>query len=557
MPPRDRRAACLVAAATLALLLPGIFFTLPPGSGKGVEGAWRTLNGEVPYRDFWSMYAPGQIALSSWLLRTFGREVLVVATAGVALRCATAGLIYSVARRAGASGRVSAALGLLFGASFFELSPEIGSYPPALFLIVWALWNTLAWFEQGSDRRLWHAGLLLGMAALFKHDVAAYWMLGTIAALWIAWVLAGRRRPAHWAPPLRSSWILGAGGLALVAPVALGIALTAGRDAWQDLFVFPAGPFRLVRAERYPGLLPNLDPLLDWLANPGELGKARGAGVAFSSWMLGNAPQAFFVVGLLFLLLRARALAPERLALLALLLSCLPFFWLAAHVQQNTHLTTMALCSLLTAAILLIELGPHRPLIGRLVLGLALFHGAGLLVRPAMSAWLFLRWFPTSVALGLPGTAGVRVTPGIRDELVPLVELVRAGTTPRERIHVGVLENDAVVVSNPRFYWLCERRAATRYSELHPAVTDRESVQREMIADLEGAHVRCAVIWTFGLHTQERIEKIVARRRGLIGDVGSGLLDRWFDEHFEPILVRGEYAVWWRKGAPRPSLPSD
>lgn len=550
MTPRDRRAACLVAAATLALLLPGIFFTLPPGSGKGVEGAWRILEGEVPYRDFWSMYAPGQFALQAGLFLIFGRQVLVVGIAAALLRAATAGLVFLVARRAGASERVSAALSLCLGASFFELCPEIGSYPPALVLIVWALWNTLAWLEEGGERRLWHAGLLLGMAALFKHDVAAYWMLGTIAALWIAPAIAGRRRPPEWGPPLRASLVLGGGGLAVVAPVAIGIALTAGRDAWHDLFAFPAGDFRLVRAQRYPGLLPDLQPVLDWFANLGDLGKARDAGVAFSSWMLGNAPQAFFLAGLLLLAVRARALAPARMASLVLLSCCLPFYWLAAHVQQNTHLTTMAVGSFLVAGILLDELGPRRPILSGLVLGLGLFQGAGLLVRPAMSAWLFVSWFGTSVPLGLPGTAGVRVTPGIRDELVPLVELVRRGTTPRERIHVGVLENDAVVVSNPRFYWLCQRRAATRYSELHPAVTDRESVQREMIADLENKHVRCAVIWAFG-HGEDRVEKIVARRRALIGDIGSGLLDGWLEQHFEPILTRGEFSVWWRKGARR------
>lgn len=553
----ERRTFWIVAPPVFLALVLGVLYSLPPERGKTVDAALRILAGDEPYREFWSMYAPGSPVLLAYLFRLFGRDLLVPAVAAALVHAASAGLAGALALRLGAAPRVSRALGLLLGLSAFRLSPELGSYPPALLLILCSVWQVFDWLEDGWARRLWHAGLLLGMAAVFKHDVAGYWMLGSLVALFLTHALAGPRRPAEWGSPLRACLILGAGGLAVVLPVALILAVYAGRDAWVDLIVFPLGDFRLVRAGAFPGLLPDLATLRSWLAAPGELGLARDAGTALSSWMLALAPQVAFAAGLVVLVLRRRALQPARIAMLALPLACLPFYWAAAHVQQNTHLTTMALASLWIAALLGAEFarseGPFARLMLRALCALALFQGAGLLVRPAMEAWLLVSRAPSSVPLGLPGTTGVRVDPQVRNELTDIVRFVRASTSPRERIHCGVRFNDAVVISNPRFHALSERRPATRYSELHPGVTDREAVQREMIRDLENRHVRCAVIWTFGRHDRENAARIARGRRERIEDCGSGLLDAWFEQNFHPVLERGEYAVWWRVDARPPA----
>ena len=52
----DKKRAWLLGLIAFLLLAPGAFFDLP--SGKLVVGATRILEGEIPYRDFWTMYAP-------------------------------------------------------------------------------------------------------------------------------------------------------------------------------------------------------------------------------------------------------------------------------------------------------------------------------------------------------------------------------------------------------------------------------------------------------------------------------------------------------------------
>ena len=80
---------------------------------------------------------------------------------------------------------------------------------------------------------------------------------------------------------------------------------------------------------------------------------------------------------------------------------------------------------------------------------------------------------------------------------------------------------------------------------MHPGVTDREDVQREMIADLERKRVRCAVIWRFGWQP-ELLDQIVARRQAVLPECGATLLDEYLAREFNTVLEVGEYAVLWR-----------
>ncbi len=56
---RDRWSALVIAAVGFLVFLPGAFWGLP--FGKTICGALRVLEGQVPYRDFWSMYAPRRL----------------------------------------------------------------------------------------------------------------------------------------------------------------------------------------------------------------------------------------------------------------------------------------------------------------------------------------------------------------------------------------------------------------------------------------------------------------------------------------------------------------
>jgi hypothetical protein len=270
--------------------------------------------------------------------------------------------------------------------------------------------------------------------------------------------------------------------------------------------------------------------------------------------VLASAPQVAFLLALWLGARRGRELAPERRTAPVLALTSLPFFFAAAHVQQNTHLSSLALASFLAGAAAWPLAGPGAR---RCAWALAALWIPGLWIKPAMEAMLPLRVWSGWERLELPVARGVFVSPNEKQRYESVASFVEANVPPGEAIHAGVVRNDAVVVSDARFYYLVDRPAATRYHELHPGVTDVERVQREMIADLEAQDVRCLVLWSFGGRERgDADEAIVAKRRATgIAGIGSDLLDRYVAERFAPVLDVDEYSVYWRKDAGEPILP--
>ena len=551
-----RRHVLWVFAGAFAILVTGAFFGVP---NKPMAGAQRILDGEVIYRDFWTIYAPGSYYAIAGLLKVFGRSVLVQAVGGVALRALAVALFFALVRRLGAGLRMGLALAGVLAVGLWEVAPELGTYPGILPAVLAAWLGAVAYAQGAPARRLFYGGLALGAGATFKHDVAAYAALSVCAALALAWWWrrAGEDepRPASWVHPARAIAIFAAGCALIPIPVIAWLATAAGQDAWQDLIVFPAGDFRLVRSEPYPGLLPPLQFLQAWFAEPGDLRAARDAGDHTARWILANAPQWAFVGGLFVLLRRGRSMAPGRLVGMSIALVALPFYFGAAHVQQNTHLTSMAVCSFLFGTVAWREAGR-----GLRAFALALFLAwiPGLWVRPAMEAMLPLRVWSGWSRLDLPVARGVFVSPREAAIYETLNAFVEANVPPGEAIHVGVVRNDAVVVSDTRVYYMVDRPAATRYQELHPGITDVDRVQVEMIGDLETKDVRCLVLWHWGGRGHDAVLDQIKARRATTGieGIGSTRFDEYVAAHYRPVLDVDEYTVYWRRDAGEPVLPA-
>jgi hypothetical protein len=62
--------------------------------GVSTVGAERVLAGDIPYRDFWTIYAPGQFYLLALLFRLFGTHLLVEVVAASIVCAAAACLCY-------------------------------------------------------------------------------------------------------------------------------------------------------------------------------------------------------------------------------------------------------------------------------------------------------------------------------------------------------------------------------------------------------------------------------------------------------------------------------
>ena len=159
------REALFTAALFLAALgLYSLTWFQDVAAGVSTIGAERVLRGEMPYRDFWTMYAPGHFYLLALLFRIFGSHILVERVAASVV-CAGAGLVCYwivlnlVSRRLAAIGAMAIFVAATFNTGYFR---NLGTYPPAMFFVLAAVNLIVLHYKTGKLGYVIAAGLSHG-----------------------------------------------------------------------------------------------------------------------------------------------------------------------------------------------------------------------------------------------------------------------------------------------------------------------------------------------------------------------------------------------------------
>lgn len=438
-----------------------------------LQAAARIADGQVPYRDFWWFYPPGQPYLLGGLWEVFGPSLLVWRIVRVLADATVALLAYLLARRAAPAPLALAA----WLASALAMATPSGPHP---FPIALALClGALLLFE----RRPALAGVLAGVCAAWRIEFAAYLALGVA----IAWLAAPRAD--RWGAIGRFAGAAAAAAVLLFAPVVV----TAGiADSWDLLVRYPVQDFQDYQSLPFPldysgplntsslgGFIGDtLEPLLLFYLPAALVAGLAGALVALAlrfdrgrDWP--TIAAAVLAVGMAhYLIVRPDEFHTAPLAVLVAVLAA----WALAGTRlrrpapRGAAPIAAAGASLLAAGALayaLVEGGDRRVL--------------------ALSA-------PTA-ALGGPVADGVRVAAAERDDLRRAVAAAQARTRPGQPIYVTTQRNDLVTAGAPLFYVLAGRPNPTRYDIAAPGVVTSAPVQREIVGDLERTRTPVVVRW--------------------------------------------------------------
>ncbi|HVP58382.1 MAG TPA: glycosyltransferase family 39 protein, partial [bacterium] len=174
--------------------------------GYLLDSVERILDGQVIYRDFHHTYAPGSFYLVAALFRAFGQNILVERWVFVvleALKCGLAFLIVRTVTRSRLAYLAPVLAALAPGPWHKVFFPAFGFL--ALYAVLDALRRGSRWFLA--------AGVVIGVSAVFRQDVAVFAVVGALLALGIE-VALSRQGPMP--------------GLARLAWLALGVAVTVG-----------------------------------------------------------------------------------------------------------------------------------------------------------------------------------------------------------------------------------------------------------------------------------------------------------------------------------------
>lgn len=185
LPPltRDFLTPLLIFFGTFLFLLPFYrFITLNADEGIVLQGAQRILEGQLPYRDFFSFYTPGSFYWTSLLLKLFGDSILVprfvLLLYGGALSAAT----YILARKS-CSFWVSLLAAYLTSLVALPFSFYVQHNWDSTILATAAVF-CLAAAVENSSRYWWLLlGFLVSMTVLFEQSKGTGLLFGVVLGL--------------------------------------------------------------------------------------------------------------------------------------------------------------------------------------------------------------------------------------------------------------------------------------------------------------------------------------------------------------------------------------
>jgi hypothetical protein len=522
--------AALIAAA-IAHLYPTMIAPLNIyDEGIIVYGATRVMHGEIPYRDFWTQYSPGQLYVLAGLFRVFGVQIAVERWWDVAVRAVLAFVMFLLAGQL--TSRSAAFVTWLIGALWVTYYGFFG-YPIFVGLLfslfsIYALLramasNAAAGSPAGLDRRwLVAGGLSLGVAALFRHDMAIYCAAAQMAIglpfTFLHCAPAGQPIVGRAVAAVRVLLPFMIGALVLVAPALIFFAASASpAELIQQLFIFPLTEFPKVRDLPYPKL--------DWSVD----------NIQF------YAPFLVYPLAVASAVLRARSDADARTQAWGVVMVALfgVFGFNQARVRSDTiHTVHFFLCAVVLLPVLLRGFPAAMRTPSVIVASVGAVLSIAAIVNPIASYIGVIESRPAAerdqrmtLPIGLPGRSFPQQTMA--------VATLQSLTAPDERIYVGLSRHDRVFANDAMFYFLAQRPSATRYHELHPGLTNTLPVQQEMVADLERHRVRYLVLTNMFEGANEPNDS--ARSTGVT------LLDEYIAAHYRTANVIGPYRILVRR----------
>ncbi|MCB0986855.1 MAG: glycosyltransferase family 39 protein [Microthrixaceae bacterium] len=242
----------------LAVPLRGLLRYQGPPMEEGFMLAFpqEVLRGSIPNRDFLHLYGPGSLWVLAGVFKVFGTSLATERWFGLLQH---AGIIFGVWAVARHWGRRTATVCALV--SLVVVVPPIGltalAWNGAVALALWSVY-LLAQPGRGGSKRPIVAGLLAGLALLFRPDLVLALSLGLGAAVW--------RPTMDRVRPVLTGLVAGA------SPMLVHIVMAGPEAAFKGMFVEPVFRLRPGRSLPVPPSWTELDGFLQKAAGLRTIG---------------------------------------------------------------------------------------------------------------------------------------------------------------------------------------------------------------------------------------------------------------------------------------------
>jgi hypothetical protein len=539
-----------VAIFTALLAASFIFFAVSMDRNVNVydeglilTGAMHVLAGDIPHRDFFTMYGPGFYYTLAALFKLFGPSVLVERVLDILLRACCVALIYQITRRAAPTVcAVAAALVAMVWLTWFV------TYGYPLFAALATSLASLTFLLSALENRrpvssLFVSGMFAGLTVLFRYDIGFLAFIAASAVLAVATWLRFSPHPARRRVTTRTLAVFCSGLAVVTVPVAITLAAAGAiPDLVFDVVTFSSQTYPRMRSLPFPGIdAISSDPealavylplLICAAAIPSIVAMSRRA----------NLPQRD----------ETEAQPGSVWTPVALLLLTLALYTKGLVRVSPTHMAMPIVTGICLLAVVSQPVAQRR-WFGRVTIALALLTTAALTAPKLTYSLRLMRlnsaWAMQSAAWSAPPDNNAMPLDSCRmpadltvmdcfpvpPSVAATVRYVHQYTNGGDSIYVGLPRHDKIFVGDILLYFIAQRLSATKWYELNPGLQTTAQIQQRIIDEFQHNPPKMVVL----------VDAFSAVNEPNASAVSSGvhLLDDYIKDHFELAANVSPYAV--------------
>ncbi len=511
--------------------------------GVTIYGAFRVMQGELPYRDFWTVYMPGHYYLYALIFKIFGASMTVERITTIILIMGIAVVTYFITKKVLPVGYCL--LVFLFCAVWLSSFDFFGYIiHPTLLAALLSFFFFLNYLTKDKRSALFWSGIFAGLTALFRHDFGFYVLFVEVIILILFYVLYKKDRQEKMSIALKETAKIIAGALVIFLPVAVYFLMQVPwKEMYKSLFVFPVEVYPDYRKIPFPV------PLMTYSAY-----QSQASHPDLNDYIKTNLDNLYLyfpvIVYVAFALqlsiqgFRSKDFIRSRTfwVYAGLLLLGAMFFTKTFVRSLYLHLMPTYVLAILIYFLVLINISKTltQTWVNKLALYSLLLLAIPALLRPLWSESVNIKNASnknTELLDEVARASNIRYDRRGKN-YEKLITYIDAIVPEGEKIFVGAIRHDSIFTNDVLFYFLSDRQSVTKYHELHPGVATTREVQEEIIQEIAAAGINHIIL-------KEETQIETQNKSGISS--GVTLLDDYIRRNYAPDKSFGEYSVWIRK----------
>ena len=514
--------------------------------GIMLVAAMRVAAGQIPHRDFYAIYGPGQFYILAGLFKLFGQTILVERIVDLIFRSLVVATVYAIAssyfRKSIAL--ASSLLTLTWLVGLYYNTAGFATIPVSFFNLVSTAIVAAVYTRVVPAWRMAASGAIAGLSALFRYDTGIALLCIHICIVAIGACAQVRGSKVRAFGSAIGPYLFGFAIITL-PPLIYYLSVAPIHSFLHDIFLFPSQYYYRARNLPFPTIsLRGLHHFAVYLpfASVGISAYALLFGPLSSRGSQQTARMSLdkrelrgFLIAFSFLTVAMYCKAFVRMSVPHMYLATIPSLLLTAALFQ-WRLTFLRPARILVYILATLSiLSPVWCALAELR-DLHLWHAS----MPE-KLWSAARGTTPAIrkewcAIKNPATRGLCFFP--EDDRIQAIEFVASHTRPDQALFLGVPGHDTIFANDNLTYFATQRMPATRWSEFDADLQNRYDIQVQIIHELETNTPPYVVLDS---EFQEIHEPNDSSKSS-----GVTLLDDYLHKKYRHIKTFGDQAIWQR-----------